>query len=87
MRHDADAAVPNPLKHRIVGDVQAVVPNHALQRVNVSLATLRVTNEAVRQHCRERLAAYKVPTEFRVEHELPKNASGKILKRELRLVP
>ncbi|MBO2454033.1 long-chain fatty acid--CoA ligase [Actinomadura barringtoniae] len=34
--------------------------------------------------CRERLAAYKYPREVRVLPELPKNASGKILKRELR---
>ena len=43
--------------------------------------------DAVRRHCRKRLAAYKVPAEFRVEHELPKNESGKILKRVLRLLP
>lgn len=35
--------------------------------------------------CRDRLAAYKVPAEFRIEKDLPMNASGKILKRELRL--
>jgi len=34
--------------------------------------------------CRERLAAYKYPREVRILPELPKNASGKILKRELR---
>jgi acyl-CoA synthetase (AMP-forming)/AMP-acid ligase II len=38
----------------------------------------------VTRYCRARLAGYKVPTEFRVETELPKNASGKVLKRELR---
>ena len=38
----------------------------------------------VTDYCRERLAGYKVPAEFRVESELPKNASGKVLKRELR---
>lgn len=34
--------------------------------------------------CRSKLAAYKVPAEFVWLGELPKNASGKILKRELR---
>jgi acyl-CoA synthetase (AMP-forming)/AMP-acid ligase II len=34
--------------------------------------------------CRARLASYKVPADFRVVDELPMNASGKILKRELR---
>jgi acyl-CoA synthetase (AMP-forming)/AMP-acid ligase II len=36
--------------------------------------------------CRARLATYKVPSDFRVEPALPMNASGKILKRELRLL-
>ena len=34
--------------------------------------------------CRERLAGYKVPVAFEVLPELPRNASGKVLKRELR---
>ncbi|MFC7496965.1 MULTISPECIES: class I adenylate-forming enzyme family protein [unclassified Nocardioides] len=37
--------------------------------------------------CRSRLAAYKVPAEFREMTSLPKNPSGKILKRELRRLP
>ena len=41
---------------------------------------------AAAEYCRQRLAAYKVPTQFVVETALPKNASGKILKRELRHV-
>ncbi|MDJ1137868.1 AMP-binding protein [Streptomyces iconiensis] len=35
-------------------------------------------------YCRERLAAYKYPREVEVLPELPKTASGKILRRELR---
>ncbi|MCC3772510.1 class I adenylate-forming enzyme family protein, partial [Streptomyces sp. UNOC14_S4] len=35
-------------------------------------------------HCRERLAAYKVPREVRILADLPKTTSGKILRRELR---
>lgn len=37
--------------------------------------------------CRDRLAGYKVPALFRVADSLPKNASQKILKRELRTWP
>ena len=36
------------------------------------------------QHCRERLAAYKYPRTVIVLDELPKTASGKIMRRELR---
>jgi fatty-acyl-CoA synthase len=36
------------------------------------------------QFCRERLAGFKTPKEIVLVHKLPKNASGKILKRELR---
>ncbi|GAA1746399.1 class I adenylate-forming enzyme family protein [Aeromicrobium alkaliterrae] len=43
-----------------------------------------VTPEELATHCGERLARYKVPAEFRLVAALPTNASGKILKRELR---
>ncbi|MFD7861223.1 long-chain fatty acid--CoA ligase [Streptomyces sp. NPDC057682] len=35
-------------------------------------------------YCKERLAAYKYPREVEILEELPKTASGKILRRELR---
>lgn len=38
---------------------------------------------AAREYCRARLAAYKVPDDFRVDETLPKNASGKVLKHAL----
>lgn len=38
-------------------------------------------------YCRERLAGYKVPKEFRDITELPRNVGGKILKKELRALP
>jgi acyl-coenzyme A synthetase/AMP-(fatty) acid ligase len=34
-------------------------------------------------HCRERLAAYKAPRAVRRVRELPRNAAGKLLRREL----
>lgn len=36
------------------------------------------------RHCRERLAAYKVPRAFQLVDDLPKTSSGKILRRMLR---
>lgn len=39
---------------------------------------------AARVFCRERLGRYQVPKKFHFLEQLPKNAAGKILKRELR---
>ena len=43
-----------------------------------------VTVEELRAYCRERLAGFKTPTVIVIVDALPKNASGKILKRDLR---
>jgi fatty-acyl-CoA synthase len=40
---------------------------------------------AVKTHVRENLAVYKVPREVVFVDVLPRNATGKVLKRELRL--
>jgi acyl-CoA synthetase (AMP-forming)/AMP-acid ligase II len=40
--------------------------------------------EALQAFCREHLAGYKVPRSFSTMAEIPRTASGKILKRELR---
>jgi acyl-CoA synthetase (AMP-forming)/AMP-acid ligase II len=42
-----------------------------------------VTEEELRDHVKANLARYKVPREFVFLEELPRNATGKILKREL----
>ena len=44
------------------------------------------TEEQVIAHCRETLAAYKVPKSVRFVDELPKSPIGKILRRELRAI-
>lgn len=41
------------------------------------------TEEELKAFCKERLAAYKVPTHYEVRTELPKTTVGKILRREL----
>lgn len=42
------------------------------------------TEEEILAYCRENMAAYKVPRKIEFLKELPKSATGKILKRELR---
>jgi acyl-CoA synthetase (AMP-forming)/AMP-acid ligase II len=44
----------------------------------------RVTGPEIIEHCQRHLASYKKPSSVDVLAELPKNAYGKILKRELR---
>lgn len=43
----------------------------------------RIDPDALRQHCREALAGYKVPRRFRVLAELPRTSSGKLVRRAL----
>ncbi|MCW3834447.1 long-chain-fatty-acid--CoA ligase [Sphingomonas canadensis] len=40
--------------------------------------------DAVLAHCRERIAGYKCPRQIRFVDAIPRNAAGKILRRELR---
>jgi fatty-acyl-CoA synthase len=39
----------------------------------------------VLNHCGERLARFKLPHDIEIIEALPRNATGKVLKRELRL--
>jgi acyl-CoA synthetase (AMP-forming)/AMP-acid ligase II len=45
------------------------------------------TPDELVEHCRGRLARFKVPKEVRLVDALPRNPSGKVLKRELRNRP
>nr|WP_196780908.1 hypothetical protein [Nocardioides sambongensis] len=45
---------------------------------------MALTSEAVLEHARSVLAGYKAPKYVVVAEALPKNPSGKILKRQLR---
>jgi acyl-CoA synthetase (AMP-forming)/AMP-acid ligase II len=44
-----------------------------------------IDREALAVWCREHMANYKVPRRFEVVAALPLNASGKVLKAELRV--
>jgi fatty-acyl-CoA synthase len=43
-----------------------------------------LTLQELQEHCRRKLAGFKVPKELVVRADLPRNPSGKILKRVLR---
>ncbi len=57
---------------------------HRLVAWIVSAADTAPSAEALRAHCRQRLAAYKVPREFEVVPALPRNAMGKVVRKGLR---
>ena len=71
----AEAAVfglPDPLWIEAVTAALVLRPEHQIHEAEII------------RFCRERLAGYKTPKRIIVVERLPKNASGKILKRELR---
>jgi fatty-acyl-CoA synthase len=64
------------------------VPDERWGERPVAVVVLRpgqaLSLEALQQHCRRKLAGFKVPKELIVRSELPRNPSGKVLKRLLR---
>ena len=63
-------------------------PDERLGEVGLAFVVTRpgsgLTTQDVIAHCRERLANFKVPREVVFVGQLPRNAGGKVLKRELR---
>lgn len=74
---------PAVLEAAVVG-----APHERWGEVPVAHVVLRpgssASAEELVEHCRARLAKFKVPTEVHFLDELPRNPSGKVLKRELR---
>jgi len=76
-------------KHPKVAEAAVVGVPHpywmeAVTAVIVPKKDVQVTSEEIIQYCKEKLAGYKVPKYVVFVDELPKNPSGKILKRVLR---
>lgn len=72
--------------HPAVADAAVVAwPAHERGEDVAAFVVLRdpVTAEALRTHCAACLAPYKVPRAVFIVDDLPKNASGKVLKAEL----
>jgi len=68
----------------------AIVGKQDGMRGEVPIAFVEIEEDAdfdepsLRNHCRESLAQFKVPKEIHVLDELPRNPTGKILRRELK---
>ena len=64
------------------------IPDEAWGQAVVASVHLRpgsgADEEELQAFCRERLAGYKVPREIRFSGPLPRNAAGKLLRRDLR---
>ncbi|WP_262422275.1 AMP-binding enzyme [Brevundimonas denitrificans] len=74
--------------HPSVREVAVVGANDSYRgetvKAVVSLKPAPASAEDIQTLCRDKLAAYKVPRIVAFMDELPKNAGGKILRRELR---
>ncbi|MDI2031767.1 AMP-binding protein [Saccharopolyspora sp. TS4A08] len=68
----AVVAVPDPKYNEVGCAVIVPVPGS------------EIDEKALREFCRAQMAAYKIPKYFVAQDELPRNASGKILKYRLR---
>lgn len=83
---------------RVLGDHPSVllaavvgVPDERWGEVGAAYVVLKagasVTGTALLEHCAQRLARYKIPKTLEIRDDLPRNASGKILKRAIRKPP
>lgn len=77
------------LEHAAVAEAAVIGIRDELRgEIPIAYVVLRegvdATPAELREHCRERLAGYKVPREVRIATALPRAPTGKILKRALR---
>ena len=74
---------PDVLEVAIVGEADDVWGEKVVAVV-VPKAGKTIQEDALKTFCRERLAGYKVPVKYISTTEIPRNASGKVLKYQLR---
>jgi fatty-acyl-CoA synthase len=75
--------LPEVVEAAVIG-----VPHNKWGEVGLAVLVVKpdatLDRSAVVQHCVERLAKFKIPNDIAIIDELPRNATGKVLKRELR---
>jgi long-chain acyl-CoA synthetase len=77
------------MNHPAIAEVAAVgvSDERAGERVKVFIAlrtNATITESELKSFCRKNLPAFMLPDHFQIMEELPKNATGKILKTELK---
>ena len=72
---------PDVVEAAVVGEAD---PQWGERVVAVLVCRRPIDENAVTEHLRTRLAGYKLPKAYRSVAALPRNAAGKVLKRELR---
>jgi acyl-CoA synthetase (AMP-forming)/AMP-acid ligase II len=84
------AEVENALAHLpAVADVAVIgVPNEKFGEALLACIVLKpgqqLATEEMIEFCRDKIAGYKIPRQLQIIQEMPRNPSGKILKKELR---
>jgi long-chain acyl-CoA synthetase len=83
--NEVEAAIAT---HAGVADVGVVgVPDDECGEIVVAFVTPKdesVTEDAIRQHCKQSLTGYKVPRMVIFKKDLPKTNVGKVLRKDLR---
>lgn len=82
--------IENVLSHHpAIADIAVVgVPNEKYGETPLACVVLKpeqqLDEETMVDYCRDKLAGYKIPRQLQIMDALPRNPSGKILKKELR---
>ena len=76
-------------RHPAIADVAVVgIPNEKYGETPLACVALKpeqsLSEDEMIDYCRDKLAGYKIPRQLQIMEALPRNPSGKILKKELR---